>query len=279
MEKTILVPFDFSEVSKEIVRIANDWGRRTDAKLYLLHSSPNSFFIGSHFRPEDRLKHITDFLEDINDLTSHEFLTPVGKAYINVITEAKKINPDLIIMAAHDHTIVGRMLLGSNTDYIVHHATCPVYVYKLAKKKLNNIILLPLDFSDINLKVIKMADEWAQEIGAELAFVYVGTTPEFVHLNAEFNFDWVDLEDEAVKKIQTERFEKYVNSLEIKSKFSKHMAFGRPGNEIVSLQMTIGANLIMMAAHSHTILERMTTGSVTDHILHHVHCPVYVYKH
>jgi len=42
----------------------------------------------------------------------------------------KAHKPAMMMMAAHFHTAIGRMLMGSNTDYLVHHANCPMLIFK-----------------------------------------------------------------------------------------------------------------------------------------------------
>ena len=34
------------------------------------------------------------------------------------------------MLAGHDHTVAGRIFLGSNTDYLLHHVDVPMYVFK-----------------------------------------------------------------------------------------------------------------------------------------------------
>ena len=42
----------------------------------------------------------------------------------------ERLNAGLIMMAAHSHTLMSRLIMGSNTDYLVHHAACPMYIYR-----------------------------------------------------------------------------------------------------------------------------------------------------
>ncbi|TVP69364.1 MAG: universal stress protein [Leptolyngbya sp. LCM1.Bin17] len=43
---------------------------------------------------------------------------------------AKEINCDLIVVGSHGYGVVERVLLGSVSDYVVHHARCPVLVVR-----------------------------------------------------------------------------------------------------------------------------------------------------
>ena len=89
------------------------------------------------------------------------------------------LDPDLIIMAAHSHTVLDRYFLGSNTDYVVHHCHCPVYVHKQHTGTFSNKIIVPLDYTEVNKPVVKYADDWAQRTGAELYFIHVEPELEY----------------------------------------------------------------------------------------------------
>jgi nucleotide-binding universal stress UspA family protein len=47
-----------------------------------------------------------------------------------IVSEAKTWNADLVIVGSHGHGIFGRVLLGSVSDYVVHHAPCSVMVVR-----------------------------------------------------------------------------------------------------------------------------------------------------
>ena len=36
----------------------------------------------------------------------------------------------MLMLAGHDHTIAGRIYLGSNTDYLLHNVEVLMYVYE-----------------------------------------------------------------------------------------------------------------------------------------------------
>lgn len=51
-----------------------------------------------------------------------------------IVAVAKKEKVDLIIMATHGRSGLGRAVLGSVTDYVVRHASCPVLVVHPQKR-------------------------------------------------------------------------------------------------------------------------------------------------
>ena len=57
-------------------------------------------------------------------------LRKIGTPGFEILDLVEREKADLVIMAAHSHTMLGRLFMGSNTDYVVHHIHCPLYVFK-----------------------------------------------------------------------------------------------------------------------------------------------------
>ena len=57
-----------------------------------------------------------------------------------------------------------------------------------------------------------------------------------------------------------------------------HHTTGRPDAEIVALAEQIGAGLIVMGARGIGGIRRALTGSVSDSVVRHAHCPVMVVR-
>ena len=71
---------------------------------------------------------IREHFPDSNiDLTTQ---TAVGAPEQILIEEAKEWNADLVVVGSHGRGFWGRMLLGSTTDALVHHAPCSVLVVR-----------------------------------------------------------------------------------------------------------------------------------------------------
>lgn len=279
MQKQILIPIDYSDVSKEVVQIADEWGQREHANLFFLHVSQGGDQVEKvyvsdtpelnieSFGPLAKAEHerLKEFIGEQNVKSDFRTLYSTGKPYVQILEAEKTIGADLIIMAAHSHTRLGRILLGSNTDFVSHHSRCPLYVHKEATEVFNNTILVPLDYSEVNKPVVKAADEWAQRTGAELAFL---------HVAGEKGKDDVDHAVNADTYVT-----QFVESVGVKSYYhSIGLGSGKSYTEILNTRKRLGAKMIMIAAHSHTMKERWMKGSNTDYLLHNAGCPMYVYK-
>jgi nucleotide-binding universal stress UspA family protein len=75
---------------------------------------------------------IREYFPDSNiDLTLQ---IAVGAPEQILIEEAKEWNADLVVVGSHGRGFWGRMLLGSTTDALVHHAPCSVLVVRKPNK-------------------------------------------------------------------------------------------------------------------------------------------------
>ena len=73
---------------------------------------------------------LDSFVEDQNLQVPTETFVRFGTPYVKIFDMQKVHKPAMLMMAAHSHTAIGRMLMGSNTDYLVHHANCPMLIFK-----------------------------------------------------------------------------------------------------------------------------------------------------
>ena len=53
-----------------------------------------------------------------------------NSSYLRLLEYQQDTNAMLIMIAGHDHSVAGRIFLGSNTDYLLHHVNIPIYVHK-----------------------------------------------------------------------------------------------------------------------------------------------------
>ena len=53
-----------------------------------------------------------------------------GEAGQAICDEAKELGVDIVVVGSHDKGPIARALLGSVSDYVVHHSPCPVLVVR-----------------------------------------------------------------------------------------------------------------------------------------------------
>jgi len=140
--KNILVPFDFSDPSRDALAVAADFARRFGSKLICLHAldmipyvEPEMSLVTQlEFIRKNALQGARRALDDVleNDLAKipNEIVLTMGSASREIIQTAEDREADLIVMGTHGKKRAGRFLLGSTTERVVRHARTPVLVVR-----------------------------------------------------------------------------------------------------------------------------------------------------
>ncbi len=289
MEKRILVPLDNTEISEKVIELADQWGQHLDGRLSFLHVINPNYTWGEEKTPLFE-EHFESAVARVNIQSEYEVLFRVGKPYLKILEIEEELHPQLILMAAHDHSMLERLFLGSNTDYVLHRSNTSVNVYKHPNGEAENTVLVPIDYTEVSSSLVREADEWAQWHGAKLLILHVDEVPEYggdTYMMETGFFRKADMtsvesmdlreHDHELSRLQNV-LDRYVADLEPKSPYETFIRFGTPYVKILDMQKAHHPEMVMMAAHSHTMLGRMLMGSNTDYIMHHSHCPMFVFK-
>ena len=147
MFKHLLVPTDGTEFSQSAVRravsFANDAGARITF-LYVEHAFPAMYFgegaimdenapAKFHEQADSQAHQILGEAEGIarNTNVEHSTLILICESPYEAIIEAAERNGcDLIFMASHGRTGIGRLLISSETEKVLSHTKIPVLVHR-----------------------------------------------------------------------------------------------------------------------------------------------------
>jgi len=141
----ILVPVDFTPASVHALRYAGSLAERFGSTVCLLHVVENTPFAMNGTAlilmkaDEDVTRVTTEQLSRLGgeELGPHVPAKPLvrrGKPAREILDAAETLGADLIILAAHQRSALGRWVLGSTADQVVHGAACPVLVLQCADK-------------------------------------------------------------------------------------------------------------------------------------------------
>ena len=140
--KKILVPIDFSKVSKEALAYAAFLAGQFGAEFILLHvteKAPIDYLLGpglmNHLvvpmmkQAEADLAHLAGRLSNAHGahLTA---VVRTGTPYEEICRAARALGADLIVLTTHGHTGLKHVVLGSTAERVVRHADCPVLVVR-----------------------------------------------------------------------------------------------------------------------------------------------------
>ena len=140
--KSILVPVDFSAPSRKALAYAVSFAEHFGAKLTLLNvvepvATPDFMASFPIAMEEDKVR--AGCKAQLDRLIEQEAIDPKrvertlvrqGRSFHEITEAARTLNMDLIIMSTHGYTGLKHALLGSTTERVVRHASCPVLVLR-----------------------------------------------------------------------------------------------------------------------------------------------------
>ena len=136
----ILVPVDFSSVTRQLVEQSGRFARAFGSKVELLHVvEPRPQYVGFEPGPMtmpppsiardpkvelDRLEELKQSLTGVEATTARL----EGPCVETICSECETQGADLIIIGSHGHGALFNLLMGSVTSGVLKSASCPVLV-------------------------------------------------------------------------------------------------------------------------------------------------------
>lgn len=193
MLATILVPLDGSRFAEAALPIATRIASRAGGRMYLaMAHRPLAALVGlgevatpSFGMDEDsRLKEEEYLTEASVSLGNIGFGAVQGRvrdgfAGETICDEAGRIGADLIVMATHGRSALGRMWLGSVADHVVRHSTRPVLLVHPGRDFITGAgqipgnILVALDPSEYSEAILDPVFDLARLTGAQVTLLTV----------------------------------------------------------------------------------------------------------
>lgn len=143
----ILVPVDFSDFSRDGLRVGRHWANLYGAALDVVHvieeTLPPAYYVGGvrsidDVEPDVETKARAALREFANTTEGPEVDLDVhvrrGRAVEEIASLAEQV--DLVIAPTHGQTGLERFFLGSVTEKVIRHVTCPVLTVKSFGKPL-----------------------------------------------------------------------------------------------------------------------------------------------
>ncbi len=275
--KKILVPTDFSKPAQAAVDTAIILAERTKAEVILLHvvdqPSPDSFNVEGEvsqlYNWEDKL--FTMKLIEKSKKKLAQVAQLATNAGVQVRQELRLGNPfhgirtvitdhqvDLVVMGTEGHSKLDKMLIGSNTEKVIRHASCPVLSIhrKPSVSSFRNIVYATSMIENED-KFSKVVAQLQELFDATLHVVWVNTP-------AIFQPDTVakrTMKDFA-KRLQLKNY-----TLNVFNDYSEEEG-------ILQFADSINADLIAMATHGRKGLAHVLSGSIAEDVSSRARRPV-----
>ena len=134
-------------------------------------------------------------------------------------------------------------------------------------------VLLATDGSPDATRAAQSAVELCERTGSELHVVHVGEyLPTFYAQTEEEPAELRHIAQRLLDE-QTERLRAAGGQVA-----QAHLLLGRPAEQIVNLSEELGVGVIVIGSRGLSALRRVLLGSVSESVVRHAHCPVFVVR-
>ncbi|MEM8613161.1 MAG: universal stress protein [Cyanobacteria bacterium P01_H01_bin.105] len=217
---------------------------------------------------------------------------------------AQTWNADLIIVGSRGLARIGELLIGSVSNYVLHHAPCSVLVIhedkqlsdRTDKKSQDSSIaepkriLVALDKSDAAKKAMKTAVSLAKRYQAEIRLLHIidddepGLPPQLIFSDSQYisqhsELLFAEYQQEWNKFINSwwQSLQQYVDEIEAEGvEAICDVMQGRTGQRICDVANDWPADLIVMGCRGFSGLQELLVGSVSYYVSHRSPCAVLV---
>jgi nucleotide-binding universal stress UspA family protein len=196
-----------------------------------------------------------------------------------IVSYADEYDIDLVVAGTHGRRGLRRLLIGSVAEEILRTAPCPVLTVRDKDDStpawVVRNILVPIDFSDASLNALRHAKELALTHGAQITLLHA--VEEVVYPSA-YGIEPANLPGPQV----IDRVEENLADLARTEIGYEHVVvqanLGYAPSTILDYTQEHEVDLITIATHGRSGLERMLLGSVTERVVRRAPAPAFVVK-
>jgi nucleotide-binding universal stress UspA family protein len=291
---TILFPTDFSDVAEGAFAHAAHLALRYHATVHVFNvvspdaeDAPNPMdFLPVEPGADDAPSAASVQHVDVQTATQERGTVPVIYTQTDssspseaIIDYAADKEVDLVVMGTHGRQGMDRLLSGSVSEEVVRGTSCPVFTV-LATDGSNvptvDRVLAPVDLSDQSDLVLNHAAALSEAYAAPLDLLHVVEDPGYP---SAYGLDPLtpalpDVQDRAREAMET-----LASRLDLRTDpVNVHVLAGNAARDIVEFAADHEADLIVMATHGRSGLERFLIGSVAEKVVRRAPCPVFTLK-
>ena len=318
MFKRILVPLDGSHRAEQALPVAARLAQASGGMVVLLRvvSLANQFASYGAMEPlitereiDLRLEEAKDYLRNLARSgamcgVDTKSLVLFGQPAAHILSVVDSQQIDLVVMCSHGYTGMARWLMGSVAEKVAHHASAPVLVLREGKPPLANLrpddsgslrILVPLDGSARAETAIAPAAHLVAALTAPgrgaLHLTQVVVKPDIVpisHSEREGNLcEAKQYLSSTVEEIREGLIADDDAGLKLSITWSvtidDDIAAGivrvaENGEDAAGAGVFGGCDVIAMATHGYSGLQRLALGSMTERVLHSTTLPLLIVR-
>lgn len=322
--QTLLVAIDRDDISEKVFAAAVELAKALTAKLMFIHvlspqdpESPQPLYdYSSHeaarIEPASRELYEQQWMAYIHqyeamlkrwaDRASElgleaDFIHPTGKVGPTLCEVARTSGASVLVVGSHQRSGISELLMGSTSNYLMHHAPCAVLVVhptaglataQVAGSPLPRRILAALDLE--NPSVFETALSLAQSSEAELFLLHVLSDhgPESPIPPTVTTWEYPTVMGGSAWELYQKQWQAYAEKGRTGLQRDRDRAEAAgvtvdyaqttdaPGRSICQMASTWKTDLIVVGSHRRKGLKELMLGSVSNYVMHHAPCSVLV---
>ncbi|PQJ33743.1 universal stress protein [Salinibacter sp. 10B] len=292
---TILFPTDFSDVAEGAFAHAAHLALRYHATIHVFNvvapdggdtSNPMDFLPVEPAADTDADEPAAQHVE-VQTATQERGTVPVVYTQTDstspseaIINYADEKDMDLVVMGTHGRKGMDRLLSGSVSEEVVRGAPCPVFTVLPSADEGSvptiSRVLAPVDLSEQSDMVVHHAAALSDAYAAPLDLLHV--VEEAAYPSA-YGLDPLTPSLPNVQDRAREALETLAGRLDLRTDpVNVHVLAGYAARDIVEFAQEHEVDLIVMATHGRTGLDRFLIGSVAEKVVRRAPCPVFTLK-
>jgi nucleotide-binding universal stress UspA family protein len=307
MYRSVLVPLDGSKFGEQALPLAVHIARRCEARLELINVfAPlgGSMFVEGYLLPNDevdrylRQRQVDYLRRTAAQLREKTAVSVAVHAVEGAVDEeirrlARDLKTDLIVMATHARSPLGRFWLGSVADDLLRDAPAPVLLVPPVGDHVNweanplpRHLLVPLDGTPLAEEVLEPAAAVAALEKADLTLLHIlkPIMPMSYHLEggslervAASLVEQIEAAHAEMRKKALAYLDRVATPLRTRG-LTVHLKLAVEDQPAAAILQNAGPpiDLVAMRTHARHGLSRLFLGSVTDKVVRNVHLPVLV---
>jgi nucleotide-binding universal stress UspA family protein len=280
----ILFATDGSDCAERARQYAMQLADHVDATLHVVHVEERSADLSDVIEVEE-----TDVLADLHSLDVaaaavsaprvQERQTVHPSAAEGLLTYATEHDIRLLVLGTHGRRGLQRLVLGSVAEEVVRRSEAPVLTVgrgASASEPTGGRLLVPVDFSAHQDPLLAHARDWALAFDLSLTLVHVvegNGIPDVYGLHSNAPTPNV-LADRAREALAETAEELRGHGLEVEAEIRT----GHAAPNILDAADALDADLLAVATHGRSGVDRMLMGSVAEAVLRRAPCPVLTVK-
>jgi nucleotide-binding universal stress UspA family protein len=289
----IICPIDVSPSTRRLLAYAAVWARWYEAHLHVVHAVAPPELIGDPLggivmtgvrRPLHEVR--AELTRVVSDVIAGDLrcgLDVIEGQPVDAILAAARQRPrSMLIMASHGRSGLDRLMNGSVTAAVTHHAPCAVLVLPAnAAEHTEDIplfrhVLCAVDFLPSSLAALQHALRLSEQAGARLEVVHVLETAGDENALGLRHFSVPEYHDarhqEALEELRRhipERARRWCT-------IHERVATGNPGETLLRIADEAQADLIVMGSGDRFHLRSMWLGGATERVSRGAYAPVLI---